>query len=44
MIAVVKAVGVALLSSVVEGALLIAGVVGESSVVPTGKGGLSEKE
>ena len=32
-----------MLSSVVEGALLIATVVGDSSVVPTGKEGMNER-
>ena len=41
-VALITVVRVAVLSSVVEGALLIATVVGDSSVVPTGKGGTNE--
>ena len=44
LITVVRAVGVAVLSSVVEGALLIAVVVRVPYVVPTGTGGMNEKE
>ena len=42
-VALITVVRVAVLSSVVEGALLIATVVGDSSVVPTGKGGMNER-
>ena len=42
-VALITVVRVAVLSSVVEGALLIAAVVGDSSVVPTGKGGMNER-
>ena len=42
-VALITVIVVAVLSSVVEGALLIASVVGYSSVVPTGTGDMNEK-